>query len=296
MQRGRPCRGASARARARAPSASRRVGASRRHASRRHRAGICGADARSRHRVDRRRTDGSRLDCARARHQGVGARARVSRRSASPTPSSARAEARLADWLDAGCHGEMDYMARHGIDARAAGGAGARHAARHHARAWTTGRADARDARARCSPIRARRSSSRYALGRDYHKVLRARLQQLADRIAARSATFGYRVFTDCAPVMEVALARESRARLARQAHAAAHARAGSYVLPRRDLHRPAAAGRRAGQRALRHLHARASTSARPARSSRRTSSMRAAASPTSPSSSRAAIPESCGR
>ena len=49
---------------------------------------------------------------------------------------------------------------------------------------------------------------SRYALGRDYHKVLRARLQALADRIVgASSAPFGYRVFTDSAPVMEVALA-----------------------------------------------------------------------------------------
>ena len=48
---------------------------------------------------------------------------------------------------------------------------------------------------------------SRYALGRDYHKVLRQRLQQLADRIAAAIGPFGYRVFTDSAPVMEVALA-----------------------------------------------------------------------------------------
>ena len=48
---------------------------------------------------------------------------------------------------------------------------------------------------------------SRYALGRDYHKVLRARLQSLADRIAADVGPFGYRVFTDSAPVLEVALA-----------------------------------------------------------------------------------------
>ena len=48
---------------------------------------------------------------------------------------------------------------------------------------------------------------SRYALGRDYHKVLRARLQRLADRIAAEVGEFGYRVFTDSAPVMEVELA-----------------------------------------------------------------------------------------
>jgi epoxyqueuosine reductase len=46
-----------------------------------------------------------------------------------------------------------------------------------------------------------------YARGRDYHKVLRARLQQLADRISKEVGDFGYRVFTDSAPVMEVALA-----------------------------------------------------------------------------------------
>jgi epoxyqueuosine reductase len=49
-----------------------------------------------------------------------------------------------------------------------------------------------------------------YARGRDYHKVLRARLQQLADRIRAEVGDFGYRVFTDSAPVMEVALAEKS--------------------------------------------------------------------------------------
>jgi epoxyqueuosine reductase len=51
---------------------------------------------------------------------------------------------------------------------------------------------------------------SRYALGRDYHKVLRSRLQQLADRIAARVGPFGYRAFTDSAPVMEKPLARDA--------------------------------------------------------------------------------------
>jgi epoxyqueuosine reductase len=48
---------------------------------------------------------------------------------------------------------------------------------------------------------------SRYALGRDYHKVLRSKLQRLADRIAAHVGDFRYRVFTDSAPVLEVALA-----------------------------------------------------------------------------------------
>ena len=51
---------------------------------------------------------------------------------------------------------------------------------------------------------------ARYALGRDYHKVLRARLQQLADRISAEVGEHHYRVFTDSAPVLEVELARKS--------------------------------------------------------------------------------------
>jgi epoxyqueuosine reductase len=51
---------------------------------------------------------------------------------------------------------------------------------------------------------------SMYARGRDYHKVLRSRLQQLAERIRGEIGEFGYRVFTDSAPVMEVALAQNS--------------------------------------------------------------------------------------
>ncbi len=51
---------------------------------------------------------------------------------------------------------------------------------------------------------------SRYALGRDYHKVLRQRLQSLAERIAALIGPFGYRVYTDSAPLLEKALARNA--------------------------------------------------------------------------------------
>jgi epoxyqueuosine reductase len=51
---------------------------------------------------------------------------------------------------------------------------------------------------------------SRYALGRDYHKTLRQRLQRLADRIEAAAGPFGYRVFVDSAPVLEKALARDA--------------------------------------------------------------------------------------
>jgi epoxyqueuosine reductase len=51
---------------------------------------------------------------------------------------------------------------------------------------------------------------SRYALGRDYHKLLRARLQKLADHMSREIGSFGYRVFTDSAPVMEVELAKNA--------------------------------------------------------------------------------------
>ena len=51
---------------------------------------------------------------------------------------------------------------------------------------------------------------SLYARGRDYHKVLRSRLQTLTDRIATQIGPFGHRVFTDSAPVLEVELAMQS--------------------------------------------------------------------------------------
>jgi epoxyqueuosine reductase len=114
------------------------------------------------------------------------------------------AEARLAEWLARGFHGEMDYMARHG-------------AKRARPAALVPGtlrvisaRMDYRPAAADAEATLADRSKayvSRYALGRDYHKVLRTRLQKLADRIETEVGGFGYRVFTDSAPVMEVELA-----------------------------------------------------------------------------------------
>ena len=122
---------------------------------------------------------------------------------------------------------------------------------------------------------------ARYALGRDYHKVLRARLQQLADRIDGEVGDFGYRVFTDSAPVLEVALA--AKAGLGwRGKHTLLLTRdMGSYFFLGEiytDLPLPVSA---AGRRTLRHLHRRASTRVRPAPSSRPTSSTRGAAFPT---------------
>jgi len=114
-------------------------------------------------------------------------------------------ETRLLDWLAAGRHGAMDYMARHG-------------ARRARPADLVPGTIRVISARLDYFPAQARDAGAvladperayvaRYALGRDYHRVMRQRLQQLAERIAARIGPFGYRVFSDSAPVMEVALA-----------------------------------------------------------------------------------------
>ena len=117
-------------------------------------------------------------------------------------------EAHLLRWLDDGRHGGMTYMARHGVrrsrPAELVPGTVRVITARLDY--WP---ADARDSRAvLADPARA--YVSRYALGRDYHKVLRARLQALADRIGADVGAFNHRVFTDSAPVLEVALGAKS--------------------------------------------------------------------------------------
>ena len=117
-------------------------------------------------------------------------------------------EARLLSWLDAGRHGEMHYMARHGVRRSRPAELipGTLRVITARLDYWP---ADARDASTVLGdPTRA--YVSRYALGRDYHKVLRARLQTLADRIAAEVGEFSYRVFTDSAPVLEVALGAKS--------------------------------------------------------------------------------------
>ncbi len=115
----------------------------------------------------------------------------------------AAAERGLADWLAAGCHGEMDYMASHGAKrarpAELVPGTKSVIVLRLNYLPAHAGAADAGHA-----------AISRYALGRDYHKLLRNRLQKLADRIALEAGAFGYRVFTDSAPVMEVELAQQA--------------------------------------------------------------------------------------
>lgn len=114
------------------------------------------------------------------------------------------AEGALEAWLAAGYHGEMDYMARHGTKrARPAELVpGTLSVVSVRLDYWPA----ASDAQAQLAdPTRA--YVSRYALGRDYHKVLRNRLQKLADRIGEAIGAFGHRVFVDSAPVLEVALA-----------------------------------------------------------------------------------------
>jgi len=117
-------------------------------------------------------------------------------------------ESRLQEWLDRGFHGEMDYMVRHGT-------------ARSRPAELVPGTLRVISARLNYLPPQARDSwqvmdepeaayISRYALGRDYHKVMRNRLQRVADRLAQAVGPFGHRVFTDSAPVLEVELASKS--------------------------------------------------------------------------------------
>jgi len=114
----------------------------------------------------------------------------------------------LQDWLAQGCHGEMQWMAAHGSK-------------RSHPEQLVPGTlrvisvrmnylpAGAADAEAvLASPDQA--YVSRYALGRDYHKLMRKRLQGLATRLQQAAGPIGFRVFVDSAPVLERALARNS--------------------------------------------------------------------------------------
>ena len=118
------------------------------------------------------------------------------------------AEADLDRWLAEGRHGEMEWMARHGRKrsrpAELVPGT----------RSVITVRMDYLP-EAASDPLelaerRDRACISRYALGRDYHKVLRSRLKKLAQRVESEIGPFGYRVFTDSAPVLEKPLAARS--------------------------------------------------------------------------------------
>lgn len=126
----------------------------------------------------------------------------------------AAAETGLLEWLALGLHGEMDYMAKHGVK-------------RSRPAELVPGTLRVVSLRMNYAPPDARDSwqvlaeggrafISRYALGRDYHKVLRNRLAKLAEKIRSAVAEYGGvagfegRVFTDSAPVLEVELARKA--------------------------------------------------------------------------------------
>ena len=120
----------------------------------------------------------------------------------------AKAEARLQEWLSANFHGHMDYMTRHGTK-------------RSRPEELVPGtlrilsaRMDylpqSQDAAIALLDHERHAYVSRYALGRDYHKVLRGRLRALARRIEERIGQFGYRVFVDSAPVLEKPIAEKA--------------------------------------------------------------------------------------
>ena len=116
-------------------------------------------------------------------------------------------EAHLHDWLAQGLYGSMDWMARHG-DKRSR----PQELLPGTVRVISVGLDYGRDGEQAWATLADGEHAyvARYALGRDYHKLMRRRLQALADRIAVEVGPFGHRVFVDSAPVLERALARNA--------------------------------------------------------------------------------------
>ena len=117
------------------------------------------------------------------------------------------AEPRLAEWLQRGWHGEMDYMARHGVT-RARPAALIPGTLRVISCRMNYSSSDIDERASLAEPTRA--YVARYARGRDYHTMVRSRLQKLCDRIEDEAGPFGHRVFSDSAPVLEVELAAKA--------------------------------------------------------------------------------------
>ena len=117
-------------------------------------------------------------------------------------------EMHLLDWLARGWHGEMGYMQRHGVrrsrPKELVPGTQRVISVRLNYLPHGLDRAEQALADPACGYV------SRYALGRDYHKVLRSRLRRLVKRMEEVAGPFGYRVFTDSAPVLEKALAERA--------------------------------------------------------------------------------------
>ncbi|SDW96350.1 epoxyqueuosine reductase [Pseudomonas syringae] len=116
-------------------------------------------------------------------------------------------EQHLQRWLDAGYHGEMDYMAAHGSK-RSNPGELVPGTLRVVSLRMDYLPGDSEMAQRLTESEKA--YVSRYALGRDYHKLIRKRLQQLAERIQQAIGPFGFRAFVDSAPVLEKAIAEQA--------------------------------------------------------------------------------------
>ena len=116
-------------------------------------------------------------------------------------------EAALTRWLENNYHGDMDYMARHGL-------------MRARAKELVEGTLNVISVRMDYLPTDAKFARilknrdhayiSRYALGRDYHKLMRKRLKQLGEKISAHCENFNYRPFVDSAPILERPLAEKA--------------------------------------------------------------------------------------
>ena len=136
-------------------------------------------------------------------------------------------EANLLEWLARGFHGELHYMQRFG--ARRARPA----AIKPGTVRVISVRLDYWPARAREAPATLADGAagyvSRYALGRDYHRLMRNRLQDLADAVRERIGEFGHRVFVDTGPVLEKPLARDAGLGWIGKHTNLIHPRAGSY-------------------------------------------------------------------
>ena len=117
-------------------------------------------------------------------------------------------ERHLRDWLAEGLYGSMTWMAQHG-DKRSRPQALIPGTLRVISVGLDYGRNDGDDAWDTLGDGQ-RAYVARYALGRDYHKLMRNRLQKLAERLQAEIGPFGHRVFVDSAPVLERALARNA--------------------------------------------------------------------------------------
>ncbi|MCB8889663.1 tRNA epoxyqueuosine(34) reductase QueG [Vreelandella malpeensis] len=116
-------------------------------------------------------------------------------------------EERLADWLEAGHHGEMTYMAKHGTKRTRPA------ELEPGTRRVISARMDYLPPEVETTQVLGKPGLayvSRYALGRDYHKLIRKRLATLAKKIEREVGAFGYRAFVDSAPVMERALAQKA--------------------------------------------------------------------------------------